>query len=56
MRKFPEFQNLKKSKIRNPAPGVHYSGPWAQLGGGRVPRTFADGGDILCYVPPHFSL
>jgi len=33
--------------------------PWAQFGGGhegRVPFTFADGGDIMCWVHPHFFL
>jgi len=28
--------------------------PWVQFGGGRVPPTFSDGGDIVCHVPPTF--
>jgi len=38
--------------------GLYYSlYAWAQFGGGhggRVSSTFLDGGDIICYVPPHF--
>jgi len=28
----------------------------AQIGVGRVPLTFSDGGNIVCHVPPLFSL
>ena len=31
--------------------GAVWWGTW-----GTCPPTFLDGGDIICYVPPHFSL
>jgi len=45
--------------VSNDARSVFSVIPWAQLGGGherRVPSTFSDSGDIICHIPPFFSL